>query len=374
MDQLSQNAVENLSTGEEEYLDESQQEMDPLAAACGSELYHEFPYILDDVEVGDNLSISCDENDNVDAEHNKFFFHAEFIVKKYTRQKSGLCVNLKKNVPEKVSGNTLAEVLKCLWYFVEPHLCREVDVSEVDGIKVSWSKNEKPDIRDIAKFIYLRDTKRKNLIRIDQLGEGKIMLHWREKTMTVFAFAYSQSVSSLAIWEAVNKCLLQPADTDRAGAPSNVHLDVLVRELKEEHSHLESHDSGWIQWATAIHASPAHVQEDMKKKMPPVEMRGMFWSLPTTESTRIECTRQGLTVAQNIVDNLSTGVAELCDKADELMNLAFEVKLLAQGVKEKLNICQDMISGMQTSSAPQETVISQGLREKVGDMMDIDHI
>lgn len=375
MDQFDENPGGSLSAEEAEFLDSSLEDVDPLAAEL--EEHARTPDIPDDVDVPDlhSQSDSSDDNENGDPEQKKkFFFFADYFIKKYTRQKSGLCINTKKNVPEKVSGNTLSEVLECLWNVVEPHLCREIDVSEVDGIKVSWSAKEKPDICDISKFVYLRDNKRKNLIKIDQLGEGKLILNWREKTMSVFAFVYSQSISSVAIWDEVNKSLLQPAETDRAGAPSNVNLDELVRELKEQNSHLESHDSGWIQWATTIHASPAHMQEELKKQMPPAEMRGMFWSLPTAESTRLECTRQGLTVAQNIVDNLSSTVQELCDKADQLTKFAFDVKLMAQGLKEKLNICRDMVSGMQTSTAPQETVLSRGLREQVGDMMDIDHI
>lgn len=381
MDNSFGNPEDNLCAEEEEYLDDSLGDGDPLAAEWESaELYADafsMPDVDVDVEAASEKNQSDPENKaqvEEDPERKKFFFLADYVVKKYTRQKSGLCINLKKNVPENVSGNTLSEVLQCIWNFIEPHLCREIDVSESDGIKVSWSAKEKPDIRDIAKFVYLKDTKRKNLVKIDQLGEGKIMLNWREKTMNVFVFAYSHSICSVAIWDEVNKCLLQPAKPDRAGAPSNVNLDELIRELKEQNSHLESHDSGWVQWATAIHATPAHLQEEMKKQMPPADMRGMFWSLPTSESTRLECTRQGLTVAQNIVDNLSSSVLELCDKADQLMTFAFEVKLMAQGMKEKLNICRDMVSGMQTSTAPQETILSRSLREQVGDMMDFDHV
>lgn len=246
-------------------------------------------------------------------------------------------------------------------------------MNEVDGIKVSWSAKEDPDIRDINNFVYLRDAKRKTMIKLDQLGEGKIMLNWREKTINVFAFAYSQSVSSVAIWEEVNKCLFQPSETDRAGAPSNVNLDELVQHLKEQNSHLRSHDSGWIQWANWIHASPAHLQTGLMTQLPPAEMRGMFSSLPISEGSRSACVRKGLVVAQNIVDNLAPSVQVLCDKAEQLMNFAFEVKLLAQGLNEKLNMCRDMLKGMQTSLAPQESTVSQRVAEEVGDVMDVDH-
>lgn len=262
---------------------------------------------------------------------------------------------------------------ECVWNYVKPHLCREIDVHEADGIKVSWSVKEEPDIRDIHKFVYLRDTKRKNLIKMDQLGEGKLMLNWRGKIMSVFAFAYSQSVCSIAIWEEVNKCLLQPYDTDRAGAPSNVNLDELVQELKTKNSHLESHDSGWIQWANWIHASPAHLQAGLMTQLPPAEMRGMFWSLPVSEGSQAECLREGLVVAQNIVDNLTPQIHDLCDKTELITNIAFDVRVMAQGLKQKLNMCCDMLKGMQTSLQPRESTISRRVRDNVRDMMDIDH-
>ncbi|XP_062714786.1 uncharacterized protein LOC134291281 [Aedes albopictus] len=272
-------------------------------------------------------------------EKKKYYFSANYFVKKYTRQKNGICINEKSNVPEKVFGNNLSEVQRCIWNFVKPHLCREVDVQEADGIKVAWLLKEEPDIRDIHKFVYLRDSKRKTLIKMDQLGEGKLMLNWREKVMNVFAFACSQSISSVAIWEEVNKCLLKPSDTDRAGAPSNVILDELVQDLRHKNSHLRSHDSGWIQWANWIHSSPAHLQESLMTQLPPPELKAMFWSLPVSEGSRAECLREGLVVAQNIVQNLAPDIHALCDKAEQLTNLAFDVKVAAQGLKERLDMC-----------------------------------
>lgn len=156
-------------------------------------------------------------------------------------------------------------------------------------------------------------------------------------------------------------------------APSNVNLDELIQDLKATNSHLRSHDSGWIQWANWIHASPAHLQAGLLTQLPPPEMRGMFSSLPICEGSRSECVREGLVVAQNIVDNLAPSVQVLCDKSEQLMNFAFEVKLLGQGLKEKLNICRDMLNGMQSSMAPKESTVSQKVAEEVGDLMDFDH-
>ncbi|XP_055535342.1 uncharacterized protein LOC129724447 isoform X1 [Wyeomyia smithii] len=122
------------------------------------------------------------EESDEEAEVKRFCFQANYFVKKYTRHKNGVCINEKTNVPEQISGNSLAEVLECIWNVVEPHLCREIDVNKVDGIKVSWAAKEKPDIRDIHNSVHLRDAKRKTMIRLNQLGEGKIMLHCEGKT------------------------------------------------------------------------------------------------------------------------------------------------------------------------------------------------
>ncbi|XP_053682263.1 uncharacterized protein LOC128732868 [Sabethes cyaneus] len=61
------------------------------------------------------------EQDNPEPELNmetaykkKFFFLANFFVKQYTRQKKGVCINKKTNVPEKVFGDTIPEVLNCI--------------------------------------------------------------------------------------------------------------------------------------------------------------------------------------------------------------------------------------------------------------------
>ena len=99
----------------------------------------------------------------------------------------------------------------------------------------------------------------------------------------------------------------------------------------------------------------------------------MFWSLPVSEGSRAECLREGLVVAQNIVQNLAPDIQALCDKAEQLTNLAFDVKVAAQGLKERLDMCSDMLKGMQTSTQPQESSLSCRLRDEVGDMMDVDH-
>nr|XP_029720777.1 nascent polypeptide-associated complex subunit alpha, muscle-specific form-like [Aedes albopictus] len=121
---------ENLSVEEAEYLDECLEGEDPLAAECDSEqLCPKSPAFTDDTESSeDDQPPSSDGNQTSDPEQKKkYFFLADYMVKKYTRQKTGLCINHKKKVPEKDSGNTLVEVLECLWNFIEPHICQEID-------------------------------------------------------------------------------------------------------------------------------------------------------------------------------------------------------------------------------------------------------
>ncbi|KAL9704194.1 hypothetical protein quinque_007712 [Culex quinquefasciatus] len=274
---------------------------------------------------------------------------------------------------EIVAGNSVPEVVQCIWDVVKPYLRREVDVAEANGIEVSWSAKLEPDLRDIEKFVWLKDVKRKSVIRIDALGEGRMLLNWRDKTMLVFAFAYSTSISSLAIWEKMNKHLLQPSDCDRSGAPSNVELNELVQELMEKNQHLEAHHSAWIQWATSIQSSPADEQQELKERLPPASMRGMFFSLPTSEGSRLESTRQGLIVAENILDNLEPTVKILEDHGNHLMSVAFEIKNSAHALAEKFSLCRAMLQGMKMTTAPEETTLSQSHRDAVGDMLDFEH-
>ncbi|XP_039452359.1 uncharacterized protein LOC120431284 [Culex pipiens pallens] len=314
-----------------------------------------------------------DVNATLEEGTHKFRFLANFFVKNYTRQKNGICINAKKNIPEIVAGNSVPEVEQCIWDVVKPYLRREVDVAEANGIEVSWSAKLEPDLRDIEKFVWLKDVKRKSVIRIDALGEGRMLLNWRDKTMLVFAFAYSTSISSLAIWEKMNKHLLQPSDCDRSGAPSNVELNELVHELMEKNQHLEAHHSAWIQWATSIQSSPADEQQELKERLPPASMRGMFFSLPTSEGSRLESTRQGLIVAENILDNLEPTVKILEDHGNHLMSVAFEIKNSAHALAEKFSLCRAMLQGMKMTTAPEETTLSQSHRDAVGDMLDFEH-
>lgn len=101
-----------------------------------------------------------DVNATLEEGTHKFRFLANFFVKNYTRQKNGICINAKKNIPEIVAGNSVPEVEQCIWDVVKPYLRREVDVAEANGIEVSWSAKLEPDLRDIEKFVWLKDVKR----------------------------------------------------------------------------------------------------------------------------------------------------------------------------------------------------------------------
>lgn len=115
------------------------------------------------------------------------------------------------------------------------------------------------------------------------------------------------------------------------------------------------------------------MQVELMTQLPPTELRTMFWSLPVSEGSRAECIREGMIIAQNIVDNLTPSVQTLFEQSEKLTNFALEVKLLAQGLKDKLNMCNDMLKGMQSATTPQESILSKRLSEEVGDMMDFDH-
>ncbi|XP_055535346.1 uncharacterized protein LOC129724447 isoform X2 [Wyeomyia smithii] len=70
-----------------------------------------------------------------------------------------------------------------------------------------------------------------------------------------------------------------------------------------------------------------------------------------------------------ITDDSTWDTAGLPEESDE----EAEVKLLAQGLNEKLNMCRDMLKGMQTCMAPRESSVSQRVAAEVGDVMDVDH-
>ncbi|EDS25888.1 conserved hypothetical protein [Culex quinquefasciatus] len=297
-----------------------------------------------------------DVNATFEEGTHKFRFLANFFVKNYTRQKNGICINAKKNIPEIVAGNSVPEVVQCIWDVVKPYLRREVDVADANGIKVSWSTKLEPDIRDIEKFVWLKDVKRKSVIRIDALGEGRKLLNWRDKTMLVFAFAYSTSISSLAIWEKMNKHLLQPSDCGRSGAPSNVELNELVQELMEKNQHLEAHHSAWIQ----VRQQMSNMNSRNGCRQPRCGECSSHYQPPKA-------------VAENILDNLEPTVKILEDHGNHLMSVAFEIKNLAHALAEKFSLCRAMLQGMKMTTAPEETTLSQSHRDAVGDMLDFEH-
>ena len=193
-----------------------------------------------------------------------------------------------------IFGNTVEELLKCMWQKSCPYVSREVVVNYTEEANsVAWSTKENPDFSDVNKFIVLRHQKTKKLYSVEDLRDGlKVLTSWRGKSIQVHIYKYSTSLKSNTIWELTNKSLLQPGNKDRAGARTTEELFDCISELKEVHCHYTALYSSWEKRANFILSQPGDRQSRLKHEAPPDEYLHLFRAPPISEGNQLQVTPQ----------------------------------------------------------------------------------
>lgn len=274
-----------------------------------------------------------------------------------------------------IFGNSVEEVLNCIWKNVERHVSREIIVEILDEQKlVKWSPKQSPDRTDLNKFVLLKHAKTKKLYTVEDIQENtKLLTGWREKEIQVHVFKYSVSITSLSVWEVANKQLLNAGKKDRAGAPSTEELFECVTQMKEIHSHYTALWSSWEKWANYILAQPADQRDKLLYEAPPDDYLHLFRAPPVSEGSHLQVTRQGLKVAYNMNDHLFATVNDLCEKVDSLAKLASTIQIQIHEMKAEISSSRSLLDAMATSLPPEETEFSRKLVSRVADLEDIDH-
>ncbi|KXJ83436.1 hypothetical protein RP20_CCG006557 [Aedes albopictus] len=274
-----------------------------------------------------------------------------------------------------IFGESVDDVVKCLWQSVQHHVSREVIVEQNDEEKlVKWSPKESPDVSDLDKFVFLKHGKTKKIYTMEDIQENtKLLTGWREKEIQIHVFKYAMSITSLSLWEVVNKQLLHPGKKDRAGAPSTEELFDCVNKLKDIHAHYTALRASWEKWANYILAQPGDQREKLMYEAPPDDYLHLFRAPPVSEGSQLQLTRQGLKIAYNMNDRLFEVMNNLCKKVDSMAKLTTKLQIEIHEVKAEISNSRSLLDVMATSLPPEETEFSRKLISRVTDLEDFDH-
>ncbi|XP_021695243.1 uncharacterized protein LOC110675161 [Aedes aegypti] len=143
-----------------------------------------------------------------------------------------------------VEGDSVHDVLERIWNAANPQIQRQV-VFEDEVPK--WSEKQHPEPDDIDLFITLYDETKKKTYA-PSVVTPRVLATWREKTIKIYAYAYSVKVETAAQYQLVLRQLIAPSSQDRAGANSMRDDAALAQTLRDTHQHLEAFDKESVQW------------------------------------------------------------------------------------------------------------------------------
>jgi hypothetical protein len=120
-------------------------------------------------------------------------------------------------------------------------------VIPTDESIVYSTSTDLPDIRDAHKYFQFEHGRKSITFESDGVSRGRISLStlqtWSRKADVVEGtlYTYSVSIQTQKMWEKFNREVLQPHQTDRSGAPSQLHIDEIAREIKERFRAINLH-------------------------------------------------------------------------------------------------------------------------------------
>ncbi|XP_062704270.1 uncharacterized protein LOC134286641 [Aedes albopictus] len=312
---------------------------------------------------------SDNESDNDKDNGGKFQFSGTVYLKNFKNQKSfDRCGEVA------VASDEVDDVMQKLWNYCIQFLHRALLFlgAAADVEEISWDEDQ-PVFENRNNFMVFHDksSKRNTLpTKVD----GKTLQGWLNKEVWIVLYKFSDRVTTLAKWHAVESQLLRPLEKDRAGAESIVSINKLKDDLKATHcKYLCGDDVNWGCWASWISSQPQDKREELINQTPPQHLISLFSSVPVHSDTLLAKARLDLNVATKINNAYSRILNDLRADHEQLLNVASLMAGRISLLEEKQKEYGDMLSAMTRSVAVTENRYSAELAQSVTDCLDVDH-
>ena len=109
------------------------------------------------------------------------------------------------------------------------------------------------------------------------------------------------------------------------------------------------------------------------KEAPPDEYLHLFRAPPLSEGDQLRATRQGLQVAYNITESVSSSIEILCERIDGIASSIADIRVHVHELKSQVKTSRSLLDAMEASLPPEENEFSIKLASNVVDADDIDH-
>lgn len=156
-------------------------------------------------EMNFDIEFSGSDDEGVQS---KFCFNGIYVQRLYKSQ-----LRPKEVTQTLVNGNSLEEILQCIWKQACKLVRRQVIFEEEIP---HWSEKQDPEFEDIDKFVSLQDTVKKKIYATSRITP-RLLVSWRSKSIKIFVYAYSTNIESLGQYQLVMRRLIAPQNPAAQG-------------------------------------------------------------------------------------------------------------------------------------------------------------
>lgn len=299
------------------------------------------------------------------------------FVKSFSSQKSDTPVNGEE--PWIVEVDNLRDFKRALWPKVVGYLKREIFFIDKTPC---WSDRETPVEEDLDKFVTLFDNKSRRFIDLNGITSKDLQRWSDDRLLNLHICQYSHAVSNKALWTAVEKKLLEPAERDRSGAAAESAIATVVEQLKEEHRlHYRAAYICWRQWADFIFKQPAHLRGRLIHDPPPQHLIHLFARTHSDTDMLVNELRQNLSIGEGINSGITLDVVSLRNAFDPMKICVFELYKATKDFEVRLTAlehkCQnnnETLSLFQEAVGPVENEFGKEMYSNIGEQDDVDHL
>jgi hypothetical protein len=298
------------------------------------------------------------------------------VIRNFLTQKTESVINKE---PWYLTFKDVTDLQTQLWPKILPSIQREIIFERTTP---TWSPQEVPEIDSFEQFVNFYDAKSRRTFSVSTLSPGDLNRWCDGRVINVNVYAFSMSINSKTAWSNVEKCLLTPANQDRAGAAAESELHKLTAQLKSTHeANYQALWINWKAWADYIMKQPAQFHDRLMKQPPPSSLIHLFSCARLPADIVMGDLRQNVNIATTLNEGISKDVEEI-NKTTELIlkqrddiNRSLDLLFAQQkSLKEKLANHGALLEVFGHSTNVQENEFGVQMYNNIGFMEDHDHL
>jgi hypothetical protein len=199
--------------------------------------------------------------------------------------------------------------------------------------------------------------------------------HTGDKSVNLSILVYGRDIQVAPQLQALQKALINPRETDRAGADNErVHQELIAR-LKSIHEGVyRGYHINWRIWAAHIYGTTKpHERDEACLKPPPFNLINQFVRAPANAEQRMVQMRDALSFTDQVIISVQSQLPGIRSAMEDAGRIITDGLTRLQALENALKIHESCCKAMGTVLGPQEGSAALAVLMETPDQEDVDH-